>query len=330
MQIHRETLKTLRDSKGFTQEKLSDKSGITKRTISRIEVGKGGKTRAHTVKQIAKTLGVLPEALCKAPDAEAKEEEEFRRLFASNVYNLKKHHLDGETLIAYDLVDKHYGVSMRQLVNVAPLLFTLLAEMSLADRRRRAKETKAALEAHQPTLTDFFANRDGPPDDFLAVPKFKGFDSGMFEFFSGLGSEERVSRSSLFRYLWDSDFGYHVDNAFTDFLKQLARELGDDNEALDPEQVAFKPDISFAVSIFSEYLKNLTGGSRRADFALSRGHVRIQQIPDELMEEGEDAASRRKKWLEEKVPDEEWEKYENWHDNLLKSTQTNEGGAEDA
>ena len=50
-------------------------------------------------------------------------------------------------LISYDLVKENYGVGMQKIINVAPMLFTLLAEMSLNERRRRAEEAEEAIDA---------------------------------------------------------------------------------------------------------------------------------------------------------------------------------------
>ena len=40
--------------------------------------------------------------------------------------------------LAYDLIKRRYGVSATEIINMAPLFFTLLAELSLARRTREA------------------------------------------------------------------------------------------------------------------------------------------------------------------------------------------------
>ena len=101
-------------------------------------------------------------------------------------------------------------------------------------------------------------------------------------------------------------------NPFNDFLIEQAKNLGPDNDAIDPEEFSnygnFDDLPSF--NLFESYRKNLTGGSRRADYALTPGHVLISQIPKELRGEDEDVTSRRVEWLEAQVTDEDWAEYE--------------------
>ena len=110
---------------------------------------------------------------------------------------------------------------------------------------------------------------------------------------------------------------YFERNPFSDFLKQLAKDLGRDNDAINPKEVFFDPDgFLNCASLFEKYRKSLTGGSARADYALSHGYTRIRQIPKELRGEDGDVTSERVKWLEDKVPDEDWSEYEQWINSL--------------
>ena len=141
MKIQPETLRKLRKGKGLSQQALADEARVDKKTIARIEGGKGGETRGSTVKLIAKTLRVDPEVLAQEPESEAVREADLRKLG----YRTVRLSFLGETVLAYDLVKDRYGVDMRQLIDAAPMLFTLLAEMSLADRRRRLKGSGGGL-----------------------------------------------------------------------------------------------------------------------------------------------------------------------------------------
>ena len=58
-------LKQLREQKNMTQEELSEKSGISVRTIQRIESGTNPK--GHTLKALSKTLGILENQLLDIP-----------------------------------------------------------------------------------------------------------------------------------------------------------------------------------------------------------------------------------------------------------------------
>ena len=299
MKIIPETLKHLRRKRGFSQQKLAEEAGIDQKTVARIEVGKGGETRGKTLRRITEALRVKPETLAEAPDADARHDEEFRKKFGAGVFN-RKLRLDGEVLISYDLVKENYGVGMQKIINVAPMLFTLLAEMSLNERRRRAEEAEEAIDAFNRVRPEHIEGRSW---------------EGSYEK-SSIAQRDLFARS--IDWMEVNRFYYEEErNPFSDFLTQLAEELGSENEAIDPEEIHFDPETVFDhIPLFESFRKSLTSGSTRADYALSRGKVRIGQVPKELCGEDENVTSRRVKWLESKVPDEDWNEYKNWLDSL--------------
>ena len=62
--------------------------------------------------------------------------------------------------------------------------------------------------------------------------------------------------------------------------------------------------------LFPERRARLTGGSPRAEWALSHGYARLGQIPRRLRGDGEDAARERVEWLEAQMSDDEWARCE--------------------
>ena len=316
MKVHKDTLRNLRMKMGFSQEALANESRVSKKTIARIEGGKGGETRGSTVQELARALRIKPEVLAEAPESETVREQELQKHGLRPV----KLVLDGETILAFGLVAEQYGVETRQIMKAAPMLFTLLAEMSLADRCHRAKAAKTALEAFEPTMVEFYTNTDEHLEAHISeYADVTSFDIGMTDFLNNLDSN--YDRRGLFskNRRWDGMFeDYFERNPFSDFLKQLAKDLGRDNDAINPKEVFFDPDgFLNCASLFEKYRKSLTGGSARADYALSHGYTRIRQIPKELRGEDEDVTSRRVKWLEAKAPDEDWDEYENLMDSLV-------------
>lgn len=217
-------------------------------------------------------------------------------------------HLRGETMLAYDLVLDRYGIDMWDVIDAAPLLFTLLAEMSLADRRRRLEEMAVAWTAYQTTVPEHI--------NFAAVG----------DCYEGLQAEDDsiVERDLFgFRILRENEsWSMYVDNRdydedrnpFSDFLITLAKELGPDNDAIDYHGIKSALGDGGGMTgweLFPTYLKHLTGGSLRANYALSRGYVRLGQIPKHLRGEDEDndqVTVERTEWLESHVPDEDWAK----------------------
>ena len=307
MKINPKTLQKLRED----QQALAEGSGVSPRTVLRLENGESRETRRSTVERIAKILRVDPKALAEEPESEAvmnalveampRKEENEKGPFAPD-FRRFPFRLYSQTILAYDLVAEQYGIEAKQIVNAAPLLFTLLAEMSLADRLRRAEETQAAFDATNATLPDYLGGRAW--DDTFRAEKQS---IGARELFCSRGSEDQVDY-----------FEEEGRNPFADFLKQLAKELGPDNDAIDPEEVHFDPDgfLNY-VPLFEKFRKSLTGGSARADYALSKGKVRIADISEELRGEDEDITAERVKRLEAEVSDEEWDEQEKFMDSLV-------------
>lgn len=97
-----------------------------------------------------KALGVEPKVLAAQPASEDVENRELQMYG----YVGAKVHFRGGTVLAYDLVRDRYGVDMWEVIDAAPFLFALLAEMSLADRRRRLEEMVAAWETYQTTVPE--------------------------------------------------------------------------------------------------------------------------------------------------------------------------------
>ena len=295
MKIIPETLKHWRKKRGFSQQRLAEEADIDQKTVARIEVGKGGETRGGTVKQIAKALRVKPEVLAEEPDSEAEHDEEVRKKYGWGVLNHRLR-LDGGTLISYDLIHDRYSVGMYDLIKVAPLLFTILAEMSLAERRRRLEESEEAIDAFNRVRPEHISGRG----------------------WEGYYEKDSIAKRDLFARSIDwmeVDESYYEENRnpFNDFLIEQAKNLGPDNEAIDHEEIHHHGNFDDlpSFSIFETYRrKNLTGGSARADYALTRGYGRINQIPKELRGEDTEIASKRVKWLEAKVPKEDWAEYE--------------------
>ena len=307
MKINPETLEKLRKARGLDQQALAERAGVNPKTILRIENGDSKETRWSTIERIAEALSIKPEVLTQNPESEAVKEVlkklgkrgKPRRHPIEAFFQQVKFRLDGETILAYGLVAEQYGVETRQIIKTAPLLFTLLAEMSLAARRRRLEDMEAAFEHFPKHLI---------PRSWLDLDAERA-SIGQRDIFTRHIHEHELNKSYYYE---------EFRNPFNDFLIEQAKSLPD-NDAIDPKEIEnlgnFDDLPSF--SIFESYRKSLTGDSARAAHALSNGYVRISQIPKELRSEDEDVTSERVKWLESKVPDEDWDEYEKLMDSLV-------------
>ena len=294
MKIHPETLKRLRKAQGWSQQELADKAKIEKKTIGRLESANGGEARESTARLLATALKLgNARILAQDPEAEAVREEVSRIHFDSGGSGPRVH-LDSETALAYDLVEEHYGVDMHRLIEEAPTLFTLLAEASLAERRNRIMEAKAALEEFNRACPGIWRIPPGHTR-MRRNPSSGATCSATPETSNGTTPAGGIPGKR---------------KPLRQFLKGLAKNLEADNGALDPADVGFDPDLICRGYLFPERRARLTGGSRRAEWALSHGYARLGQIPKRLRGDGEDAARERVEWLEAQMSDDEWARCE--------------------
>ncbi|MDF2233145.1 helix-turn-helix transcriptional regulator [Albimonas sp. CAU 1670] len=292
MTINPETLKSLRTKQGLSQQALADKASgirgasISKRTISRIENGETPphKVRAHTVDSLAKALDVSPEALGKPPSEIS--DEEWRDLG----FTLIKIRLPDQVRHNYRWALHHYEVSFNDLVEAAPWMFTLLAEMSLARRRRELVEANAAFEEAMAKLPRHL--RHG------AVAQMD-FDDAYY------GEDVSISARDVFgaKVLEEAQFAEPFDpsetNPFVDFLRDAATSVG--GGAISPEEI----EMSYRGGlpnwpIFQQWLQDLTGGDSWARFAVENVKVALNTMPEELR--GQENTTARIEWLVDKIP----------------------------
>lgn len=289
MKIDPDRLRTLRQQKGFTRPQLAKQSGITVRTIQRLEnePHQSQKTREDTLNRLAKALSVEPGVLTgelPLPESDKTHADNPDRVQIGA-------QIAPKTRLAYDLIKRRYGVNATEIINMAPLFFVLLAEDSLAWRRKKLKEAKEA---------------------YADLEKIEGFwDGGLsrVEHYMDKGvsaEKDSIDRADLFgEYLEDNFMGTPFDssknNPFTHHLRKLADEL-DSPEVVDVDEgvLNIRSDFKFPhYEICREELDQITNGSEGAKRTLETGCAQLSKIPEELMKE--DASEERAKWLANKL-----------------------------
>ena len=131
LEINPQSLRALREAKRLSRRQLAAKSRVSERQLARLESSRKA-VRSTTFKRIAEALGTDSEKLSGASPlqpAPAPPEDVHVGLRVSPQLRL-----------AYDLVRLRYGPTRKQIVELAPLLFVLLAEGSLAWRKKRVGE----------------------------------------------------------------------------------------------------------------------------------------------------------------------------------------------
>ena len=296
MKIDPNRLRSLRQKQGLTRPQLAERSGrpkITVRTIQRLEnePEKSQKTRKDTLNRLAKALGVKPGVLTgelplpesgKVPDSDP-ERVQIGAQIAPKVR------------LAYDLIKRRYGVSTAEVISMAPLFFALLAEGSFAWRREKLKEAYEAID------------RLGQVE--LGHGVFTGTltvaDMAIAE------EEESIEKNDLFgehllqntNMVGGQPFDPSTGNPFASYLRELKAELAIPGVVdVDNGGTLFGSPLKFPdYDICRDALNDIANDSDYAKMALETGHVRLSEVPEELM--AEDAGEERAKWLKDRLPD---------------------------
>ncbi len=292
MKIDSERLRTLRMGKSLSRPQLAKRSGVTERTIQRLEnePQKSRKNREDTLNRLSKALGVEPGVLTGEVPLP-----EYNNALAADRERVQiGAQVAPRTRLAYDLIKRRYGVSATEIINMAPLFFTLLAEGSLAHRRERLQEADEIIDRLE--AIDY----DGRFVDTLGLA---GRDST--EESSSIDKEEIFSQA----------FDTSNSNQFASYLYKLTADLEIPGvvQVTDLGNLHFgRPMVHPDYDICRDELDRLANGSAKAKGALETGHVRVSQIPEELMKE--DAGEERENWLKSKLPnfykelsEEDWE-----------------------
>ena len=307
MKIDPDRLSSLRKKNRLTRLELGKQSGINKRTIQRLESEsesqRGQKSQEHTVNSLAKALGVEPGVLTgelpfpesgKAPASDS----ERVQIGAQ---------ISPKVRLAYDLIKRRYDVSATEIINMAPLFFALLAEGSLAWRREKLKEveeTKSRLEQ----IDGFW--RGGTlgwiAEGTLHDEGIKAENDSIKK--ADLFGEHLLSYDTYAEHFNNYFFYPSTDNPFASYLRKLKAKLDitdDDKVKVGEEKdgdLVFGSPLKFPdYDICCDELDGIANGSSSAKVVLEAGHVRLSEIPEELM--AEDAVEERTKWFGDRLPD---------------------------
>lgn len=303
MSLNPDTLKTLRKKRNLSQQALAERceqinsAKVSKRTIARIETGETppDRVRAHTVESLARALGVTPEELGK-PSTELSDE-----YWEKIGYKSIRVQLPAAARLSYRWVLYQYDIQFQDLVEAAPWMFTLLAEMSLAERRQRLTEAGEAFETAMCHMPGHLRHGKIARSDF---------DNACMDEENSLASRDifgnEVLASATDRLVPDP-FDPYVENPFVDFLIHLAKKA--DSEAIDPDHIEPLSGGGMPTwPIFENWLSEFTGGDYWARFAMENVRIDLANMPKDF--KGVEKTAERVAWLIDKIPPEVRKKQE--------------------
>lgn len=285
--IHPKTLRALREKAGFQQKDLADAAGLSAKQISRLESLEKGdqlnRCNAGTLKKLVKALNLKDEGELARPPQDTEPES----LGLKRAYVL----LSERDRTHYRFLEARYGVQAGAILRAAPILFAALAEISLAERKRKLEALEVALSSAE----------------YDAVPHLADILTGLARAEAGIYLERAsieacdISGSTIPDEEWSEHYSGSGD-LFLDFIASTLRALAPNILGPEDELVSGPMMNGISADLFGPELKRLSGGDGLARLAIERGDVGPKDIPDDLLSEDNRAA--RIAWLHGRCSDE--------------------------
>jgi transcriptional regulator with XRE-family HTH domain len=251
----------------LSQKELAAKIGTDVGTVSRWKTGKTRKIRSNKLAKLCEVLGVTQTELCAdGPLSEAGDAAPRGQVTMM---------LDTACRNALALVARRYGVTRQQIVEVAPLLFAIMAEQSLAERRNRLDGYHDAAPSH------LRGSLRGPYDE----------DDNEL-----LDAEERsIRQRDLFAsHVVDRDENHHKSNPFAVFLSKRLSET----DLKKGNGVTWEEDEAPRYQIGIEELIDLLGKDEDACKLVLSGEVALAEMPGDTRKATPEV---RASWVKEKA-----------------------------
>jgi transcriptional regulator with XRE-family HTH domain len=296
MTIHPEALKAARKKTGLSQQALAERCSqpgsrnISLKAIYRYEKGKSKPSRKKA-QWLAGALGTTVEELSKEPEDDA----------ASEAWLRDRGYVQIRPLLSPDVVQNYrrvmhaYGVLMTDLINAAPWMFTLLAEMGLADRKQRLADADTALGEAIDRLPAHLWHADVGSGYFQDVFKDEK---------ASIDKRDIFGKTILETNIGLEPFDPAETNPFVDFLRRTAEKIG--SAEIKDEDCTIQSGNLPEWPVLDAWFDELTGGDWLARQAIEKRHVRLGAIPTELL--GAEKRTERVAWLIDQIPANERER----------------------
>ncbi len=209
--IHAETLRHFRIKRGWNQQQLADAVKCTKDTVSRWERGVSRRVRSHLRDPLCRALRVDWQQLTNPINrTHGKVEKDMTTLSVGR-----------DVRNNLQIVAARYEVRVRDVLAITPLLFYIIAELSLMKRAQRLDEIRVTLEEAEDKL---LARKGHLGGNILAGSIFR--EDELIE------EEESLKRRDIFgRTITYSQRHKHNDGPFVHFVRELVDELPEESAA---------------------------------------------------------------------------------------------------
>jgi transcriptional regulator with XRE-family HTH domain len=279
-------VKSRREALGFSLATLAKKSTLSKSNLHKIEQGKGGRANAHTVERLARELRITPEQLAGTQPLDEPES-----IFAPRraSYQLKMTVANRNALA---FVARSYGVHPVGVLELAPLMFQILAETSLTARR----EALGAIQSARAEYRDLAAK----------IPHLGDEATQTWDNDELLGAEARsIIAKDILAHRLDAENPWAYDtSALDDVPNPFVRCLKDQfaaavsNCGADDFIADWCGDDQPNYSICTTEMRAYCGGDDDLSHALSHGIIGLHEIPQHLRQG--DVSDERLAWLRDR------------------------------
>jgi len=280
-----QSVKAAREAKGWSLVEAASATKVSRAQLQRLERAGKKSIRTGTLKRLCEGYGILADVLLEERierTLDARSVTDEARWRVADIEAQVSARVSAQAKNAYALVAHRYGVTQTAIVEVAPLLFSILAEQSFEERSAKAAEMRASIAQQDALVNGAFAHLslDIYPRDKQKTALDAEELSIEARDLLGLKIEEDSDEDAFFA----QDFDHQKDNPFAIFLTRRAKGIS--------PIVTFSDDGAgyFLVEMFKALLP-----SPGVTVLCAWGELPFHAMPKDLLWPGKE--KKRLEWL---------------------------------
>lgn len=262
-EINPERLRQLRSKMKLSQKELSGRIDVDVGTLSRWERGEVTRLRRSSVGKLCDVLNATEAELCG--DGPLSDARASRPELPQDQLNLI---INTACRNAMALVAKRYDVTRQQIVEIAPLLFHIVAEESLQKREQALRDTEELMQAAEAACPSHLS-----PDIFYR-------DDDDLE-----AERESIKARDLFADVVTMNTGHEIpatDNPFATFLAERLAPFSPFKKDSKKFRAVDWDGGDPLYFICRDEIMELVGGNKDAIKLILTGQVGLHEMPGEI------------------------------------------------